>query len=272
MFVTTQAGTVLEIDLEENKVLSKWDSKENRNILGIQRIDNILYVCTQSKLYKLELPSYKKLKRKRFRDNSFHHIMIRDGFIYLTSTAKNAIIRVNMKFRKKKIFYIDPPIKDEPVIWKKNYNHLNNICYYKGKYYIDLNWLTTTQFSDSGVAVLNEDFEEIDRFKFGWQTHCFCWIEDKKHALCATTNKEEAQHPLKSGLMVEGDLVFDHGLDYYSKYFLKDENHYYIFAGETGKREDRGKHDGIVFILDNDYNLVKKHEFPKTGGFSGATF
>ena len=198
MYVSTQAGTVLEIDLEEDNILSKWDSKENRNVLGIKRVDNELYVCTQSKLYRLRLPDYTVLKKKNFGDNSFHHIMIKDDYIFLTSTEKNAVFMLDMKFKKKKTINIAPPIKEKPVEWKTNYNHMNNIVYYKGKYYVELNWLTTTQYSDSGIAVLDEDFNEIERFKYGWESHGFCRINNKMHVLCGTSNPENAKHSRNS--------------------------------------------------------------------------
>ncbi len=272
MYVTTQAGFVLQIDLENEIILSKWDSQENKNILGIKRLNDILFVCTQSKLYKLALPHYKVLKKKNFGDNSFHHILVKDNLIYLTSTSRNAIIIMNMKFRKIKVIKINPPIATKPVTWKKNYNHLNNIFYYKGKYYVDLNWLTTIQYSYSGVAVLDENYNELDRFTYGWESHCFCFINDKKHALCGTSNPSEAKHPKQSGLMVESEIVFDHSLKYYSKYFLKDEKNYYIFAGKTSERRNRAAQEGIIIDIDNNYNLIKIHSFPRTGGFSGATF
>ena len=92
------------------------------------------------------------------------------------------------------------------------------------------------------------------------------------HCLCGTSNKKEVKHPLKSGLMVDGELVFIHEYDIFCKDFLKDDNHIYIFGGQVGEREQRAQHDGIVFILDNNYNLKEKIIFSNTGGFSGASF
>lgn len=71
--------------------------------------------------------------------------------------------------------------------------------------------------------------------------------------------------------MVDGEIVFEHSPDeFFCKDFSVDDNYIYIVGGSVNTREQRGKGDGIVFVLDKNYSLLEKKTAPDFGGFCGC--
>lgn len=153
-----------------------------------------------------------------------------------------------------------------------NYNHVNYVDFHQGKFYVDLNWFTRRQYGPSGVAVYDENWRELERFKFGWESHGFKVKDGHKYALCGSSGAiKEINHPHKAGLMVDGKLVFEHDPSVlFAKDFCVSDDKIVIVGGAVEKRCSRKSSDGIIFILDRDFNLQTKRSFESTGGFKGV--
>ena len=177
-----------------------------------------------------------------------------------------------MDFGNLEVYRVKPPMENAPVKRKSNYNHLNNIFFHKNKFWVDLNWLSKVQYSNSGVAVLDKDMNELERFEYGWETHAFCWLDDKKFALCAVAgNNRKIRHPKRAGLLVDNELVFEHDIDVFCKYFIRHDDYYYLVGGTVVERDARQVKDGTIFVLDKNFSLVNTQYFCGMGGFCGCT-
>jgi len=166
---------------------------------------------------------------------------------------------------------IAPPVVGRGVRYRDNYNHLNNVVCHEGKFYVCLNWLTNKQFGSSGVAVLDSNWEELERFEYGWEAHAFQFVDGRKYALCGSSDRiKPVNHPCRAGLMVEGELVFEHETDVFCKDLLLTHDRIYIVGGGVGNRESRGKRDGHLYILSRDFDLLYEINFARSGGFCGV--
>lgn len=202
---------------------------------------------------------------------ALHHIKCIDNKIIAPATTTNQLIILNLDLKLESIVNITPPNKTKQTINKLNYNHLNGVHYHNGHYYVDLNWYTTTQFSFSGVAVLDENFEEIDRFLYGWQSHGFCIIDNKKYVLCGLNKRnKEVHHPNIGGLMVDDEIVYEIDDSWFCKNFSVDDDYIYIVGGNCSIREERNNTNGLLVILDRDFNEVSRIVFNNTGEFRGC--
>lgn len=190
---------------------------------------------------------------------AFHHIKCIDDYIIAPATAVNKLVIFDLGLKVQAIIDINPPDLEKPTARLINYNHLNCVHYYKGFYYIDLNWYTKKRFSSSGVAVLDENFNEVDRFEYGWQTHGFCFIDDKKYVLCGFNKRNpNVYHPHMGGLMVDGEIVYEIGGDWFCKNFSVDDDYIYIVGGNCAIRDERNNIDGLLIILDREFNQIDK--------------
>lgn len=249
-------------------------------MMGLCRVGNVLYAGAKTKIFKFIILNNGTIKiAKRFTAPgnfpAFHQISYnnKDGFLYVTCTQINQIWRLTKDLKLKRKFTINPPTIGDTVVYKKNYNHLNNVFFDGDKAYVCLNWLTTTQFGYSGVAVIDSTtMKELDRFEYGWESHNFCMIEGKKYSLCGSSKAiKEVHHPHKAGLMVDGELVFEHDADtYFCKDFSVDDFFIYLVGGEVKTRNKRKIANGKLYILDRKFNLVFENEFDNTGGFCGC--
>jgi hypothetical protein len=159
------------------------------------------------------------------------------------------------------------------VKYKKNYNHLNHIVREGNRFYISLNWLTTTQYANSGVLVTDAELEEIERFEFGWEIHDFQFIDGKKVAICATSSKgKRVKHVYRSGLMVDGELVFEHDAEEaFCKGLCHDDDFIYLCGGRKMERKLRRHSSSIIYQLRrSDYRLVDTLESSEIKAIKGA--
>jgi hypothetical protein len=145
------------------------------------------------------------------------------------------------------------------LLWEAFYVCLN--CYHKSYGY-------------AGYAKFDLDWNEIERRRIGWESHALSVIDGKIVNLCSSSGAiKNISHPHRAGLMVNGELVFEHNPDkYFCKDFSMDDEHIYIVGGESKKREDRGKAAGVVFVLNRKYELLKECVLPGTGGLCGAVY
>lgn len=260
-------------------VLEKlFSDNQSEVLMGLCMFDGFLYVGAKTKIYKFKIHSYNNLSKVKVFNApgpypAFHQLVYNGGFIYITCTNTNEIWKLTIDLELKKRFVIPPPLKDKPIGYKTNYNHLNNLFFDGDIAYVCLNWLTTTQFGPSGVSVVESDtFKEIDRFKYGWEAHNFCKINRDSYVLCGSSGSiKKVHHAHKAGLMVNGGLVFEHNPSkFFCKDFSMDDDRIYLVGGEVCDRRFRPMANGKLYILNKNFEILVSKYFNKSGGFCGC--
>ena len=263
----TAGKSLINFNLTNKKIgITDFRGTEFKGLMGITKFaDGDIIIGANNFLISLktgEVVGY-------YESLDFHHIKYINKKLIITCTRANQLIVLSDN--NSKLIGINPPDKSIPVQKTLNYNHLNCICYYDHKYYVDLNWLTTRPFDVSGVSVLDEEFNEIDRFEYGWQTHGFTVINDDYYALCGANKiQKNIHHPNVGGLMVNGDIVYEIKNDWFCKDFSVDDKYIYIVGGNNSHRADRHKVDGLLIILDRKFNEIDKIVFKGTGECRGC--
>jgi hypothetical protein len=266
-------------DIINDNISTIFIDKNNETLMGLCIVGDFLYLGGKTSVFRFKIIEDKIERINEFKINmypAFHQINYNEinNSLYITCTQLNQIWRVSLNLKDLiDTFIVDPPAINEPIVYKKNYNHINNI-YFLGNYaYITLNWLTNKQYDSSGVAVLNRyTMKEFDRFEYGWETHNFCIINNVKYALCGSSGYiRKVNHIHKAGLLVNNELVFQHSPnEVFCKDFSIDDDNIYIVGGEVGITKERFTNDGVLYILDRNYKLLHKRVFDKSGGFCGC--
>lgn len=252
-----------------------FHSSDDEAMMGIEAVGPRLYVASLSRLYQLDLSDFSKIAQTRLYDPTpdFHQMSYCEGFLHVTATKVNQIWVFDETLSLARIHQIAPPDPRRKVEYKKNYNHLNHIVREGDRLYISLNWLTTTQYARSGVLVTDLDLEEIERFEYGWEIHDFQFLDGKRVAICCTSSKgKRVRHPYRSGLMVEGELVFEHDAEEaFCKGLCYDDEHIYVCGGRKRERRYRKQSSSIIYILRrSDYALVDTYESSEIKAIKGA--
>lgn len=261
----------------ENGSLYKWEGndlvtcfKHNDYLMGLARLEDKIYVGSRNQLFSLyenDFTIHKEIEFKKTKD--FHHIEVIDKDIYVAATSCNEIGIFSSELQLKEWKLIVPPNKNKAA-QKPNYNHINKIIRHDCKFYVNLNWFEY-QYGPSGVAVLDSNFVELERYAIGWQTHGFRFIDGKRYVLCASTPGKELKHPHKAGLFVENELVFTHDPNlFFCKDFIVTESYVFIVGGTVGERTNRKNSDGVIFVLDRNFRLISGHILSESGGFKGC--
>jgi hypothetical protein len=115
----------------------------------------------------------------------------------------------------------------------------------------------------SGVAVFDEDFRLNEKFEYGWETHDFQFIDGKRMAICATSSKrKKIHHPRISGIMLEGELVFEHDSEEsFCKGLTYDKDFLYLCGGRKQARAKRKNSNGVICVLNRkDFSLAEQFE------------
>ena len=244
-------------------------------LMGLCQDGEFLFVASQSRLFKLRMEDFSLLRRTRKYVPSLglHQMNSYDGKLYATATKRNQIWIFDRQLKRIGKVRITPPLPHKKPRYKKNYNHINNIVSHEGAFYINLNWLTEKQYAESGVLVCDKDLREVDKFKFAWESHDFQFVDGKKMAICSTSGKDkQIQHPFASGLMVDGELKWEHDPDEsFCKALCHDAQYIYICGGMKAERAKRKDTAGIIYIIDKkNYSLVRKIKQPGLMGIRGA--
>lgn len=256
-----------DIEKDELTIVKEFDG---RYLMGVTKSDDYLYVSTDSTVYKLDF-DYNIIKEKMIDTLDIHHIKYTNNQLFVPATAINGIYILNPEtLDVQRLLLIAPPDPTNKICRKLNYNHLNSICFYRNHYFINLNWLTQTQFNYSGVAVLDSSFEEVVRFQYGWQTHCFTIINGFKFVLCGYDNNKKVFHPDYGGLMLEGNMVYKTKGNWFSKNFSMDSDKIYIVSSRCSTRSERHKSNSRITVLDNTWNIVRDKKFNNVGEFKGC--
>jgi len=240
-------------------------------LMGLARQNEYLFVGGKSKIYKVIDNKVIKISKAYMKPRpDFHQIHIYDDMLYATASATNEIFVFDLDLVLIKKYTIQPPNVGK-VRQKINYNHINNIYKHKDQYYVCLNWFTAKQYASSGVAILDKDFKELKRLEYGWQSHGFILVDDVYYALCASSGDiNKINHVNKAGLLVNGKLVFEHDPKYFCKGFVLDEDYIYIVGGSIARRDNRANADGILYILNREFDLINNYVWRRTGGFCGV--
>jgi hypothetical protein len=243
--------------------------------MGICQNDEFLFVASLRRLYKICRKSFSLQRRTRsyFPAPGFHQMNLYDGRIYTTATKRNQIWIYNEDLQRIKKIKVAPPNPEKGVKYKVNYNHINNIVRQQGCFYINMNWLTDEQYAYSGVLKTDANFKELEKFKFAWESHDFQFVDGQMMAICSTSGKDKKiLHPNTSGLMVDGELVWEHKPDEsFCKALTYDDKHIYFCGGQKARREKRKNTPGLIYVIDrNSFKLVRKITDDRLKGIRGA--
>lgn len=262
LLLATEQGQVVKFNTEDESHECLFYSSDDEALMGIELYEGHLYVASLSRLYKLN-SNYEIVKQTELYSPSpdFHQMQFYDGLLYTTITKRNQIWVYDTDLNIVAVHNIEPPKPKKKVKYKKNYNHINNIVKHEGKFYVNLNWMTSTQYAESGVLVTDENFSPLDKFEFAWESHDFQFIDGKKVAICSSSDKrKKLAHPYRSGLMVEGELVWEHSADEsFCKGLCYDDEYIYMCGGLKSTRKKRKDSRAVIYIISRkDYSLVKK--------------
>ncbi len=275
ILIGSMNGSVYTYDIN-TKELILHSKPDNKGIMGLALDEKYLFISSREVITRQEYPKgNNKLPLIRSFSNDrpeFHQLLLHEQKIYITCTAINEIWILDIDLTILSKHTIRPPLLTKPIRLKVNYNHVNSICHHNNLLYVGLNWFTSKQYGRSGVCVLDLNLKERHRFEYGWETHGFIFMKDKPYALCATSSRidKKINHPRHSGLMVNDILVFEHPIDVFCKAFVVTENSIYLLGGDVAKRNDRKNIDGVMYVLDRNFNLLDTFRFDSTGQFCGG--
>ncbi len=275
LLLATEGGQVVAFDPATDAHECVFMSSDDEAMMGIEPIGEHLFVASLSRIYKLRIDDFSLVAKTELYDPTpdFHQMSAVDGQLYTTATKLNQIWIFDENLNCTRVHDIPPPNPKRRAKYKKNYNHLNNIVRREDRFYIDLNWLTRTQYAESGVLVTDLDLNEIERFEFGWESHDFQFIDGKMVAICATSDKgKRVKHPWRSGLMVDRELVFEHNADEaFCKGLCYDDRYVYLCGGRKMPRSQRKNSSSIIYILNrSDHSLARTFESTEIKAIKGA--
>ena len=275
LLLTTEGGQVVKLNTITKHFEVVYQCPDDEALMGIALHKNCLYIASLSRIYKIQFSGFRLIHQTELYNPSpdFHQMQFYDNKLYTTITKFNQIWVYNEDLNLIESHDITPPLPGKKVKYKKNYNHLNNVVKHENKFYINLNWLTAVQYANSGVVVIDENFNEIDKFEFGWETHDFQFMDGKKIAICGSSSKRKKIHHIyKAGLMVEGELVFEHDPDEsFCKGLCYDNEFIYLCGGRKMTRSKRKFSNSVIHILNKkDYSLVEKLEIEDIKAVKGG--
>lgn len=270
LLLTTEDAKLLLWDGENVQVC--FHKPKVRTTMGLI-IDENIYINSPNFLFSLNNKTYEIINESKPSSGEYHHMNIYDNKIYIAATRTNQIHIHNIKLELIGTINIKPPNPKKPVQYKINYNHLNTVIKKDNKFYVNLNWFTSTQYGMSGVVVFDEDWKEIERFEMGWETHDLQFYNDDIIVICATSQPDkEINHPKRSGIMINKELVFEHDhRESFCKGLTWDDNYFYLCGGAKGVRAARMDLKGIMYIIDKkSLTLVEKITHPEMGNLKGC--
>lgn len=271
ILIATESGKLVSVndDLSLPDVLYQFP----KSIMGIVRDPNVgdYFINTNYGMYRFDLNRRAITHDDVFnRQVAYHHMIWHADHIWVSVTNRNEIWKFDRNLMHKSAIRIDPPKQDKPIRRKVNYNHINSVWRDGDFWYVNLNWLTCRQYGPSGVAVFDSAWNELRRFEYGWETHAFRIYESALYALCGSSaGIKRVNHPARGGMMVNGDMVWEHGPKIFCKDWLALDDGYVIGGGYTAARRQRQEAAAIVIRLDSNFKECNRVEYPGMGGIKG---
>tara|TARA_Y100000034_G_scaffold135536_1_gene207856 strand:- start:10884 stop:11804 length:921 start_codon:yes stop_codon:yes gene_type:complete len=253
-----------------------YQFSEKETMMGATFFKDKLMFCGKQTIYGFDslIGTPSSFKFPIIKD--FHQIQSVGEHLYITCTKTNQIMTVSDVMILISLINVAPPVPYQSVKYKQNYNHINNVFYYEKeeKWYVNLNRLNNNQKQGkSGYAVFNKHFtQEITRIEYGWESHGFCFIDDKPHCLVGSSlTVDPRYHPNVGGLLVDGELVWTHNDNWFCKDFSVTDKYIYVVGTTKTIRANRKHADGVLFVLDRKtYTLLEWHVSEGLGGFCGC--
>lgn len=268
---TTESGHLHSFNLETKQSKLVFDTESRYGgCMGIIRHEGFTYVSGIDTIFKLDGSKVVGRSNKVTPRPDFHHMIMYDDHIYITATIENSIKVFNKDLRLVSTHVFAPP-KDSEIEYKVNYNHLNGIFKQGDNFYVNLNWFTGKQYGMSGLIKTDLDFNEIGRFEYGWESHDFQIVDGKKYVICGTSGSDkEINHPAKSGILVDGELFFEHD---HKKSFCKalhiDDNFVLLGGGSIEPRGTRQFNKAVLYVIDRNTFGLRETIYPEMAGIKG---
>ena len=275
LLLATESGQLINYNDTSGNSELLFSSTAKKAVMGIAESKGFIYLASLDKIYKIDKKTWLQVSVTTSYKPSpdFHQMEIYGEKLYTTITKQNQIWVFDLNLKLLNIYDIEAPYPGKKVAYKKNYNHINSIVKRANKFYVNLNWLTSTPYAASGVAVLDEEFKLINKFEFGWEAHDFQFMGDKMIAICASSNKKKKIiHPYRAGLMVNNELVFEHDPDMdFCKGLTFNDDYIYLCGGKKETRRFRRNTNAVIYKLDrHDYSLIERLEFENIRAIKGC--
>lgn len=290
LYLACESGRILRFDTKNGKHDIVFEHPSKQTMMGLAFEDDNLYFGGKTFLGIAETkdnkfiikkirdyynPYWGRLKKGfwfrvgsysrhlKYREPQFHQMNIYNGSIFVSATDCNEVWELDRELNLLRRIIVQPHLP--------NYNHLNNV-YFDGHHFYVCLMKYGKQFGYGGYAKFNTEWDEIERKNLGWEAHAFSLINGKMYNLCASAGlRQKIYHPHSAGLMLDGEFVFEHDPDkYYCKDFSMDEEHIYIVGGEVKNRNQRKASDGIIFVLNRQFELLQEYIIPSIGGICGC--
>lgn len=292
LFLTCEGGRLFRLDVTTGVSTLLYQHPSGQELMGLAFLDDKIYFAGLTIIAKGTLQGDRlfvekevecfskpkglaKLLRKFWQrvgaesravecvSQDFHQMNTVGRKLFVTATGRNEVWEFKEDLTNTRRIALQPHRYD--------FHHLNNVFWDGQSFYVCLNRYGKP-FGYAGYARFTEDWEEIERRTIGWESHALIVIQGQIWNLVASSgNLKRVWHPHRSGLMVNGNLVFEHDPDQvFCKDFSADAERIYIVGGQICAREERKHSDGVVFVLDRDYRLQKEIRIPGVGGIRGC--
>ena len=278
LIIGTTLGELLDFDLNNLSCPNNQKKLTNKGILGIQFIDNMLYVSSNKEILVCDPIRFSVRHSYKNRHAEYHDLLVEKNRLLVANTANNSVEEFTRRLGRVRIHKIDPPSPNRPIIKKLNYNHINSICRNDDEYYVGLNWLTQKQYGPSGVCITDLEFNEKRRVEVGWEIHCPRIIGESLYLVCGSSaGIKTVRHPPEAGLMrVNGDfagkLIYKHHPNIFCKNFTysANKNNFYLMGSDSALRGNRGLSDGHIIVLNKNYDKIFYSRLKGHGGFTSC--
>lgn len=292
LFLTCEGGRLYRLNLMTGVSTLLYQHPSRQTLMGLAFLRDVIYFAGRTFVIKgqlqgdqvvvqKELECFRTVKgltrqlRKfwervgapsraiEYTPQHFHQMNIALGKLFISDTERNEVLELDEDLNPTRRIRIQPHRRD--------YNHLNNVFWDGEAFYVCLNRYGKS-FGYGGYAKFTKEWEEVERGTLGWESHALAIVQGQKWNLVASSGTgKQIWHPHKAGLMVDGKLVFEHDPDeVFCKDFSLDDERLYIVGGQIRKREEREYADGVVYVLDRQFRLMKEFRIPKSGGVCGC--
>jgi hypothetical protein len=193
----------------------------------------------------------------------FHQMNIYRSRLYVTVTERNEIWELDLDLSLRRKIILQPHIQD--------FHHINNI-FFDGRYFYVCFFRYAEVVGSGGYAKFDMEWKEVERRTIGWASHALSVIDGQILHLCYFSGTlKEINNPQRAGMMINDDMVFEYDAGkYFCKDFSMDAERVYIVGSEIKPRAERKNANGVVFVLNRNYELLEQRLLAGTGGINGC--